>query len=54
MSKKDYLLLARVIKQYDSEVDSISNLVYGIAYELQKDNPRFDINKFLIACGITE
>lgn len=67
MSKKDYILLARVIK---SQVDSASTcvdyqdkeqgeywtkeLAKVLAQTLKLENARFDSERFLTACGITK
>ena len=61
MTKKDYELIAGAIK---SEYDGMQRLdrIYvregvfhaarAIAYALASDNPRFDRDKFLAACGV--
>ena len=64
MSKKDYILLASVIKDNvdGQKADShrvvasadiaIYNIAQGLAVELQKENRAFDKNRFLTACGL--
>ena len=62
MTRKDYELLARVVKrERDSwnennanpiAIDTCYRFGEGLAYELEKDNPRFDRAKFLKACGL--
>jgi hypothetical protein len=58
MTKKDYELIASSIeavyndKDLDKYKAGISEVAYNIAEGLQYDNPRFDRNKFLKACGI--
>ena len=60
MTKKDYTLLTRVLKQHLSIFHEefahavICVLGNAIAYELAKDNAAFKKNKFLRACGINE
>ena len=60
MTKKDYELIARVIKQYldngdNDQLDGIGGadkLVRMLTEALQKENTRFDKQKFLKACGL--
>ena len=59
MTKKDYELIANVINgcvKYDTgELTGKQMLVevsYQLAEFLKQDNPRFDKNKFITACGI--
>jgi hypothetical protein len=62
MTRKDYVLLSSAIKkQWDIEVSlhgrgdnslTVHNTAARIAYALQRDNPRFDKNRFLTDCGI--
>jgi len=69
MTKKDYILLARVLNEDKSRLETDANIsantqaaaltelsiITGkIAYTLQQDNPRFNRAKFLQACGYTE
>jgi len=57
MSKKHYILLARVIKsqvlEREGEQESyivLKKLSQTLAQTLKLDNPRFDSEKFLKAC----
>jgi hypothetical protein len=60
MTKKDYELIADSIKQFrykidelaDTEIDqsTVSLLVGWLASDLEKDNSKFNENKFLNAC----
>lgn len=57
MSKKDYILLARVIKSNATEwkaeslpARAISKLAYELAKTLKLENPRFDVERFISAC----
>lgn len=59
MTKKDYELIARNIAQVRREfrgvedgVNAIRDVAVFIASDLERDNPRFDRERFLIACGI--
>lgn len=63
MSKKDYELIASTVKEVLSEYQSgslstvpplrvVENMAYRLAEELAGDNPRFDADCFLTACGI--
>lgn len=63
MTKKDYIAIAKVVKetrtstQIVGRAETISNtcneIAHGLAVVMQKDNPNFDRNRFLIACGVT-
>jgi hypothetical protein len=55
MTKKDYILIAKVIKarQENSPV-SYKYLVKDLCIELEKDNQAFNTERFYQACGITE
>ena len=57
MTKKDYVLIARVLKAQTevlqgSQFDSHHNTIFMLAEALAKENPKFDKNKFLSACGL--
>ena len=58
MTKKDYRLIARVIKStasmYPEADKAIKALIVLFRSELYADNNRFDENKFEEACGIKE
>jgi len=61
MSKKDYILIAKVfaskvtieegVKESGAGYLALRGLCWELARSLQNDNPRFDCDKFLIACG---
>ena len=61
MTRKDYVLIAEVIKtqielslKFDED-DSrygAENIAYDLASKLSQDNPRFDRDRFLVACGV--
>lgn len=50
MTKKDYIMLARVIgESWAGDVNTlcpVRSLVWRLAHELQRDNPRFDKARF--------
>lgn len=65
MTKKDYELIAGVVKDFDQRLGNWFNgqerqqrqevhaeLAHSMANQLEQDNPKFDRNKFLQACGI--
>ena len=49
MSKKDYVTIAKAIKDSANDPDK---LAYSIAKVLKADNPAFQFSKFLDACGV--
>lgn len=60
MTRKDYRLLADRIKfQYvvaatdKRGADALKRLAEALAHDLEADNPRFDRDKFIKACGVT-
>lgn len=61
MTRKDYILIAKVFNAYIAD-DGVIDLTpdvrtharaisRALAWELEKENPRFDMAKFLVACG---
>lgn len=54
MTRKDYVIIADVIKNLDECIDSyaLEALADNMADALQGDNPRFDRARFLSACGV--
>jgi hypothetical protein len=61
MTRKDYVKIARVLAlhmQVATEMgagerkETIEDLAGDLAYMLKADNPRFDRDKFLAACGV--
>jgi hypothetical protein len=59
MTRKDYILIAdaiataRKVEQGDTVLVSVAHLANTLATELQIDNPRFNRETFLTACGVT-
>lgn len=60
MTKIDYELIEGVFARYSSDsIDSndskiIYNLAIRLADALQDDNPKFDPDRFMAACGYTK
>jgi hypothetical protein len=68
MTKKNYELIASVFAGAIDDIDSIydeinekqprwyaiGHLAHSLALELQRDNDRFDKDRFLRACGVIE
>lgn len=61
MTRKDYIRIARAIyntknsygKNWDPNLfRALKDVSKAIAYELELDNPRFDRERFLTACGV--
>ena len=59
MTKKDYELISRNIAQVQREfrgvedgINAIRDVAVFIASDLERDNPRFDRERFLKACGV--
>ena len=59
MTRKDYVLIASTIEHQFSyyeegtpEVKALKELSLRMAYDLSKDNDRFDSARFLTACGV--
>jgi hypothetical protein len=60
MTRKDYQLIAEVIANLNADFNtdgedtvSLSLVAKELAEALETDNPRFDRNRFLVACGVT-
>jgi hypothetical protein len=54
MTRKDYVMIADVIKNLDEVIDeyALEVLADNMADSLESDNPRFDRARFLSACGV--
>lgn len=58
MTRKEYRMIALVIlERYSIAIDNeqrllLRNLAYSMATMLSVENPRFNRDKFLIACGV--
>lgn len=61
MTRKDYELIAGTLKTSRgnwiglvAQIQAIECVAHDMARALKRDNPRFDVNRFLVACGIPE
>jgi hypothetical protein len=54
MTKKDYILIAKLLKNAneDNYDNALEPLINWFADDLQEDNPRFNREMFLKACGV--
>jgi hypothetical protein len=59
MTRKDYILIADSIKRahdnwegYRETQEGIEGLARGLATKLAEENPRFNRETFLTACGV--
>ena len=61
MTRKDYVMIAEAIRtqielsekfQEEEARAGAQNIAYDLALRLGNDNPRFDYNRFLVACGV--
>lgn len=59
MTRKDYVLISEVIKtarkvegNLGTVLISVEHLAHTLATELEIDNPNFDRERFLVACGV--
>jgi hypothetical protein len=58
MTKKDYERIAKAVREsWECEKDNcertigVSRVAHVLAFSLANENPRFDTEKFLFACG---
>jgi hypothetical protein len=60
VTKRHFIMLARNIgmaRQTAANADqvrAIDTLACALAYDLKAENPRFDRDRFLTACGVVE
>ena len=54
MTKKDYILLARVINKWLPDDSRRALFSLELGKELKLDNPRFDLERWLLACSDTD
>lgn len=66
MTKKDYILIAKIFNKNITSINERENapiyktttvnkaMAKQFAYVFAKENPRFNEEKFLSACGVTE
>lgn len=56
MTRKDYILIADVIKQNHAphnDSETLWRVACALADVLENDNPRFDHSRFMQACGVS-
>lgn len=57
MTRKDFFIIARVLKEYSAEggvTIERDDIAHRLANEMAIAYPRFDRRKFLVACGVYE
>ena len=54
MTRKDYIKVSNILADYQEvmEADDYYELVMDFGKMLKLDNERFDLSRFMIACGI--
>jgi len=52
MTRKDYIKIAKILKTTDLAGPNRASLAVSFASVCKEDNPRFDIERFLKACGV--
>ena len=59
MTRKDYVLIARTLEQNRKDFNEgedglmlLNILAYQLSNSFEEDNPRFDRDRFLTACGV--
>ena len=51
MTRKHFEMIANVVSSID-DIDTRKEVALNFASEFQKENPRFDIFRFIKACGV--
>jgi hypothetical protein len=51
MTKKDYIKIANILKTTELEPHKRASLAVSFAAVCREDNPNFDFDRFLAACG---
>ena len=51
MTRKHFVMIANVVSTID-DMDTRKEVALNFASEFQKENPRFDITRFIKACGV--
>ena len=54
MSKKDYIIMARLFAEQKGKTDAeavLADLIWGFCDMAQKDNPNFNRDRFIAACS---
>jgi hypothetical protein len=52
MTRKDYIKIAKILKTTDLDAHKRASLAVSFASVCKEDNARFDIERFLTACGV--
>lgn len=54
MTRKDYVAVAEILSNYQEviEADEYYEMVMDFGKMMRLDNERFDLSRFMIACGI--
>jgi hypothetical protein len=54
MTRKDYVAVADILKEYRQSIpaEDYHDLVMDFGKMMKLDNVRFDLSRFMIACGI--
>ena len=51
MTKKDYIKIAKILRTTELEPHKRASLAVSFAQVCKDDNPNFDVQRFLDACG---
>ena len=52
MTRKDYIKIANILKTTDLPAHTRASLAVSFASVCKEDNTRFDVQRFLDACGL--
>ena len=54
MTRRDYIAVSRILSNYQEvmDADEYYDMVMDFGKWMKLDNARFDLSKFMIACGI--
>ena len=52
MTRKDYIKIAKILSTTELEAHKRASLAVSFASMLREDNPRFNVERFLKACGV--
>ena len=52
MTRKDYIKIAKILKTTELEGHKRASLAVSFASVCKEDNARFDVERFLKACGV--
>jgi hypothetical protein len=56
MTRKDYIEISRILNKYESVIEEkdFRDLVDDFSFMFEKDNPRFNSEKFWEACNVAQ